>query len=63
MPTISEAVRMLEGRADLTDAQREWLRVLKEGDAEAGERIARNLLDEHKLTVRQAMELAGRILR
>lgn len=60
---INQALRELEQRPDLkaNPAAREWLRVLREGDSQKGEQIARNILSENKVTIQQAMEHARRM--
>lgn len=60
---INQALRELEQRPDLkaNPMAREWLRVLREGDSQRGEQIARNILNENKVTIQQAMEHARRM--
>lgn len=60
---INQALRELEQRPDLKSnpMAREWLRVLREGDSQKGEQIARNILNENKVTIQQAIEQARRM--
>lgn len=60
---INLAMRELEKRPDLmaNPVSREWMRVLREGDSRKGEEIARNILNENKVTIQQAMEQARRM--
>lgn len=60
---IERAVRELEARPDLkgNPTAAEWLRILREGDSARGQEVARNILDENKVTVWQAMEQARRM--
>lgn len=60
---INQALRELEQRPDLkaNPTASEWLRVLREGDSQKGEQIARNILSENKVTIQQAMEHARRM--
>lgn len=60
---INQALSELEQRPDLRSnpMAREWLRVLREGDSQKGEQIARNILNENKVTIQQAIEQARRM--
>lgn len=60
---IDMALRELEMRPDLmaNPMSREWMRILREGDSKRGEEVARNILNEHKVTFQQAMEQARRM--
>ena len=59
------ALRQLEGRPEIANnpLAREWLEVIKSGDAQRGEEIARNLCDNSGVTVQQAMEEARKYFR
>lgn len=60
---IDMALREIEQRPDLkaNPTAREWVRILREGDSKRGEEVARNILNENQVTVRQAMEQARRM--
>lgn len=59
------ALRQLERRPEVANnpLAREWLDVIKSGDAERGEEIARNLCVNNGVTVQQAMDEARRFFR
>lgn len=56
------ALRQLERRPEIAGnpLAREWLEVIRSGDAERGEEIARNLCSNSGVTVEQALEEAKR---
>lgn len=59
---IEVALRQLEGRTEIASnpLAREWLEVIRSGDAKRGEEIARNLCGNSGVTVEQALEEAKR---
>lgn len=59
------ALMQLERRPEVANnpLAREWLDVIKSGDAERGEEIARNLCVNNGVTVQQAMDEARRFFR
>lgn len=65
MHPIDLALRQLEQRPDVASnpIAREWLEVVRTGDAQRGEEIARNLCSNSGVTVQQAMEEARRFFR
>lgn len=64
MNPIELALRNLEGRPEVAGnpLAREWLQVIRNGDAKRGEEIARNLCRNNGVTVEQALEDARKKL-
>ena len=60
MNPIEFALMQLEKRPDVAGnpIAREWLEVVRSGDAKKGEEIARNLCENRGVTVEQALEEA-----
>lgn len=56
------ALRQLERRPEIANnpLAREWLEVVRAGDSERGEEIARNLCENSGVTVQQALQEAKR---
>ena len=65
MKVTDFALRQLEGRPEIANnpLAKEWLEVIKSGDAQRGEEIARNLCDNSGVTVEQALEEARKFFR
>lgn len=59
------AIRQLERRPEIANnpLAREWLEVVKSGDSQKGEEIARNLCANSGVTVDQALEEARRFFK
>ena len=62
MTNLDLVIRQLERRPEIAGnpIAREWLEVIRRGDAEKGEEIARNLCGNSGLTVQQALDEARR---
>lgn len=65
MKVTDFALRQLEGRPEIANnpLAKEWLEVIKSGDAQRGEEIARNLCSNSGVTVEQALEEARKFFR
>ena len=59
------AIRQLERRPEIANnpLAKEWLEVVKSGDSQKGEEIARNLCANSGVTVDQALEEARRFFK
>ena len=65
MKMIDFALKQLEQRPEISSnpLAREWVEVIKSGDVEKGEEIARNLCVNSGVTVQQALDEARRFFR
>lgn len=63
--SIEKAVSLLKTRPEIAGnpRAREMLEIIQNGDAERGERVANNLLENYGVTKEQALEEARKILR
>lgn len=64
MTPIEALLRQAERRPEIAGnpVAREWLEIIRSGDAKRGEEVARNLCGNYQVTVGQALEHARRTL-
>lgn len=62
MRNLDAVIRQLEMRPEIAGnpIAREWLEVVRRGDSQKGEEIARNLCGNRGVTVQQALDEARR---